>query len=322
MQIPGMCRHFISMIVSFIFSAIVFAFSANENLNVVFLVSGIYLIIYGISVAIDAFSEILLDTGSAKRIKKSVRIALPVFITAMLPGQTIDAFNRYFKTVGQSKGTISQTVLPRAPKHTDLEILIHTGESGLARIGHVDIRYKDMVISYGTYDEHSIKLGGFLCDGVFVFAPFKPYLKNCLEQEHKVLIGFGIELNDDERQQVVSKLDELKSQMIRFYCDYELWEQGKLKEWNHDDFTCKLVRDTGAKLYKTPNGPFRKYVAVNTNCVQLAETIIDASGLDVLAVHGIPTPGTYLDNLNYLFEIGNSMVVNRTIYTGGVNQAL
>ena len=47
---------------------------------------------------------------------------------------------------------------------------------------------------------------------------------------------------------------------------------------------------TGAEIRKVKEGPFATYFALNTNCVQLADTILGPTGLDILAVNGIPTP--------------------------------
>ena len=75
-----------------------------------------------------------------------------------------------------------------------------------------------------------------------------------------------------------------------------------------------MVKATGAKIFKVKSGPFRKYFAINTNCVQLADTIIGPAGLDILRVNAIATPGSYFSMLNEMFERGGTIVTERTIY--------
>ena len=73
----------------------------------------------------------------------------------------------------------------------DMEVLIHLAPSGPAMFGHADVVYRGLVISYGCYDPHNRHLFGTLGDGVVIIAPKDTYIRNCLENENKTLIGFG-----------------------------------------------------------------------------------------------------------------------------------
>ncbi len=320
LKMHGRTRNLLGAIVCIVFAIILFAQPSLSSERAL-LVTGIGLIVYSVNLAIDALSELFLQRDSLPKTKNVTRIPLPTIFTAFLPGRFVQDFNDYFRSTGMSEGSIPQTLEGNSEVQTMLEILVHTGEKGIQNFGHVDLRINDEVLSYGTYDGHSVRFWGLVSDGTFVVAPFEPYIKICVEREDKVLVGFGIALNEDEKASVLAKVKSLEDQFVRFKSDYELWQDGELESWDDNDYACHLVKDAGAKLYKTPKGRFRTYYAVNTNCVKLADEIIEASGLTGLIVHGIPTPGEYLDNLNYLFERGNNAVVSRTIYTGEIAKA-
>ena len=100
-------------------------------------------------------------------------------------------------------------------------------------------------------------------------------------------------------------------------CDAEKIEKGLLpRDKKAKDAASYLWRATGAQIRKVKEGPFSTYFALNTNCVQLADTILGPAGLDILAVNGIPTPGSYYAMLNRQFESGSPVVVTRTVYAG------
>lgn len=48
--------------------------------------------------------------------------------------------------------------------------------------------------------------------------------------------------------------------------------------------------------------------------VKLVDTIVGKTGIDLIKVNGIITPGAYLDYLDRLYDRGDSIVVSRTLY--------
>ena len=61
-------------------------------------------------------------------------------------------------------------------------------------------------------------------------------------------------------------------------------------------------------------GPFKRYFAIASNCVQLADTIIGKAGLDALSKNSLKTPGAYYDLMESMFIRKNSLVVRKTAY--------
>ena len=259
------------------------------RLHTVFIVAGIYLILYSAVLLLDFVSGLFLSNQVGDRIKRKVRIALPTFITAFIPSRLIDDFNRYFATHQNEGGVIRQT-RENAGKKPDLEVFIHLSDVAFGRMGHVDIRLDDTVYSYGCYDHYSNRLFGLVSDGTVAMAPIGPYIRHCLTFENKILVGFGLNITQKERTVVEKQLENLKAVLVPWKSDLEKKREGLPIEGDCTDAASELVKATGASIYKVQSGPFRKYFAINTNCVKLADTIIGPAGLDILRVNAIATP--------------------------------
>lgn len=284
------------------------------RLHTVFTVAGIYLILYAAVLLLDFISGLLLSNQVGDRIKRKVRISLPMFITAFIPSRLIDDFNRYFATHQEEGGMIRQTH-KEAKEKPALEVFIHLSDEAFGRMGHVDIRLDDTVYSYGCYDHYAHRFFGMVSDGTVAVAPARPYLQHCLTFENKVLVGFGLQISTKEREVVERQLQNLKSVLIPWQSDFEKKRQGLPIKGDCTDAASELVKATGASIYKVQSGPFRKYFAINTNCVKLADTIIGPAGLDIMRINAIATPGSYFSMLNEMFERGNTIVTERTIYS-------
>ena len=93
--------------------------------------------------------------------------------------------------------------------------------------------------------------------------------------------------------------------------------------WNHkqdknyknaSSYAGRLYKKTKAKFYKFKSGKYKTYFVLGTNCCFLADDIIGASGMDILSINGIITPGTYYDYLNRSFKRKNSNIIYKEIY--------
>lgn len=54
-----------------------------------------------------------------------------------------------------------------------------------------------------------------------------------------------------------------------------------------------MMTQYGASAYKFSSGKFKTYFVMTTNCVQLVDDVVGATGLDILDNHGFLTPGAY-----------------------------
>ena len=88
----------------------------------------------------------------------------------------------------------------------------------------------------------------------------------------------------------------------------------KLQERKYKDYASNLYKSTNVKFYKFNSGKFKKYFALGNNCSKLADYIIGKSGIDLLKMYGVITPGTYYEYLNREYKKKDSMVISREIY--------
>lgn len=291
------------------------------HMQEVFIVTGIYLILSAFSEFLDFFFELMKWDLVGNKVKRRVRIPLPAMIAAFLPVRLMERFNNYFRTDSSASGKLEvrEENTPETLEENRtccLEAFIHLSRDAVSILGHVDLCFEGTVYSYGCYDYHAHRFGGLVSDGTLAVVEREAYLNHCLTYEKKTLIGFGFALSVPQKEAVKKRIEEIQSLCKPWKSDYEQAQiSGDQKALAAcTDAASALVRETGGKIYKISSGPFRTYFAVNTNCVQLADSIIGRSGIDAVNVNGIPTPGEYYRLLNDLFERTHTIVVSRTVY--------
>lgn len=315
MKVVGKVRHLAVFAISLGFglSLIFNPLSKIEDLT---LLIGLYFIFYGIFIILDFFEELMEWDEVATKIRRRARIPVPLFIAAFIPKKVLSGVNKYFEETdsNSNKYIYSQNKELGKEATVDLEIFIHLKKDGFESFGHVDICYKNYVYSYGCYDHHSDFLGGFVSDGTIAVSEREGYIAHCLEFEKKVLVGYGLTLSEAQKEEVEKSLNHLKSLFIDWKSDYQKMEEGLLPNAEYKDPASELYKATRANIYKLSSGPFKKYFALSTNCVQLADTITGSAGLDALSVKGVITPGNYYSLLNNMFERKNTIVISRNFY--------
>ncbi|MGL4606786.1 MAG: HdeD family acid-resistance protein [Eubacteriaceae bacterium] len=287
----------------------------NEKGGVFALVFGFYLIFFSLNIFGDAFKTLMHANEHAQKAKRHIRIALPAVIAAFLPIKMLNQFNEIVKEDPNEALLFSKD---NSNKKPDLEVYIHTSEGLIPGIGHVDISFEDVVYSYGNYDDSTWKLGGFFADGVLVEMDPEKHIKEALVVEKKILMVYGLVISEEQKKGVEDKLNELKESMVPWESKAEQCEKGEIpgKPEDFKDVSSSVYNDTKARFFKFKKGsPFKTYYVVGTNCVKLADTIVGKSGIDLLRVNGIITPGTYLYYLDSLYERGDSIVVSRKLYS-------
>ncbi|MEG0872854.1 MAG: hypothetical protein RSE00_04270 [Clostridia bacterium] len=271
--------------------------------QVTYIIVGIYFILFGITYLFDSIDS-LIPVEKKREIKKRVRITLPVFIAAFIPKKALEEINEVFNDNDENRVKIvKQNIEP------DIEVFVHIGRKGFGSFGHVDLYFDERVISYGSYDEANIVLFSAIGDGVLFETNKNKYMDFCNEHVEKTLVGFGLKLTNTQKEAIRTKLDEIKS------VTYPWEPEAKLHpEKEYTDYASRLYKATDAKFWKFTGSKFKTYFALNTNCVLLADQLIGASGIDILKISGIITPGTYYDYFNREFERQNSIVVSKNIY--------
>ncbi|MBK5244577.1 MAG: MFS transporter [Eubacteriaceae bacterium] len=278
------------------------------------LIFGIYLILFSFNIFGDALVNLMGSNTGVQKIKKHVRVSLPVVFAAFLPIRMLKKVNKLVEEEPNSLLLLSDKTKKKA---IDLEIYVHTREGLIPGMGHVDICMGDLVYSYGNYDDATWKMGGFFADGVMVEMDRASHIKQALEVEKKILMVYGLALTPEHKKGAQDKLNEIIKELLPWEPLAEQSEKGEIngKPEEYNDVSSQLYKDTGARFYKFRFGnPFRTYYAMGTNCVKLVDTVVGKTGIDLLRINGIITPGAYLDYLDRLYERGDSIVVTRTLY--------
>lgn len=271
---------------------------------------GMYFIIYGGNELTDLFREIMpSDTGN--RIDEQIRLSVPPIVSVIIPPHLLRTLLDKDKEdkAREHFNAIKKDIKP------DMEVMIHLAPNGPAMLGHTDLIYRGFVISYGCYDPHSRRLLGTLGDGVVLIAPRNPYIHNCLMNENKMLVSFGITLNDEQKEKLNKRFIEVFSKFTDFESDEQLKQAGKLYTGECDDYISRVTRTSpGTRFYKVREGRLKTFFVVSSNCVYFMSTILNVIGLNLFDLSGIISPGAYYDFLNKHFKSNKSFVISRTLY--------
>ncbi|MGL6292648.1 DUF308 domain-containing protein [Eubacterium aggregans] len=196
----------------------------------------------------------------------------------------------------------------------NVEILIHLSKKFMESFGHVDLILGDEAISYGNFDGHSYRLEGAISDGVLFRCNRERYLYQSTHHDEKVLYAFKVAFSDEELKQIARNFERMKENMVPWYCDTQLAEQGILPEGDYDDVADVICKGNQAAFYKFTKGTLRTYFAVDTNCVKVADSIFEGTGFDKPAIPGIVTPGAYYEFLMHELEAPGTKVYERVLY--------
>ncbi|PKK38963.1 hypothetical protein ABB02_01776 [Clostridiaceae bacterium JG1575] len=260
---------------------------------------GWYLVLVGLSALIDEITY--LKTEPITNLKRRIRITLPAGLSALLPYQALLAFNRFMAEGQQGE----QLPYVKKEEESDLKVWVHANPKGFGRFGHVDITYKGFNYSYGAYDKFSNRLFGTLGDGVLRVIPHEDYEKAIEKNKDRLAFVYGIHLTNEQRERVESRLQEILSQTVPF--DNRKMEQT-------DAYTQRVNWNHTLKAYKFRGSRFRSYFVFSTNCVQLADAIVGQSGIDIINISGIISPGSYYAFLEQEYRRPHSRVVSKTVY--------
>lgn len=257
----------------------------------------IWVIIYGVFYLIYGLSELVGDKQKDS-LKKKIRLPLPVLVAAIIPELVLKRINKAVEVAPTDLDEIRKT-----DATPDLEVFIHMSPNGFNRMGHVDIFYKNKIISYGNYDKTSERFFTMVGDGILFFANKEKYIPFVMRESQKTLVSFGLNLNKDQLRAIDDKLARIEEDVYRW----------KVEEGT-DSYPQKLQKNAQAKLYKFNKGKFKTYFVLGTNCVLLADELIGSSGLDIVKMNGIITPGSYYDCLDREFLSRRNLVISKKIY--------
>lgn len=280
-------------------------FSPVSKLDVFLKCFSFYVLLLGGTFVYDFIANIL-SLKTRNRLKRKIRVTLPKVVEAVIPYAVMREINR---NLDVKKNYCYSYCYDKRNETSDLEILIHTSNRGFNRMGHIDIYFEGKVMSYGNYDEGSRFCRDVFGDGVlFVTDKKEEYINFCIDNSKKTIFDFGIKLTERQKKQVRKRIDELLSNTT-------FWDYKSDKKYNHGrSYAAKLYRKTGATFYKFKKGKYKLYFILGTNCCFLVDDVVGNSGMDILSINGVITPGTYYDFLNRELNLKNSNVISKEIY--------
>ncbi len=309
-HLPGWIHSLIFLIGDGLMAAILL-WRPNEFPQLVNVVVGCYFIIYGGNVLLDFIREII-PASRKEQWDHYFQLALPPFLAAWIPPTLLHTIlNKDQDIQARADFAMIKQEIP-----IDLEVFVHMALKGPAMMGHVDLAYRGFMFSYGCYDPHERRWLGTMGDGVLLVAPKKEYIENCLNNENKVLVSFGIVMNEARKQAFNQRLLETFDELEDFHSDEELMRANKPIKGDGSDYLSRVTRNVSdAHFYKYRSGKFKTFFVLSSNCVFFIRHLLGSIGLNLLELSGVVSPGSYFDFLNKQFKSNKSFVISRRIYT-------
>ena len=289
-------------------------FSPIKNLDNVLVILGVYILLLGINYLVD-FIGFIMPPHVKHKVRRRVRISLPALVEAIIPYTVLSEINYLIDKDNYDNFVFEEKKNDIEP---DMEVFVHTSKRGFNRTGHVDLYYKGQVLSYGSYDDSSLKFFSMIGDGVVFTTSRDKYIPFCIEHSKKTIFAFGLKLTDKQKEKIDLAIDNIFKDLVDWESPYQVaLKKSKRKNINQNkykDYASRLYQATNAKFYKFNRGKWKKYFVVGNNCCRLADYIVGKSGIDLLKMYGVITPGAYYEYLNREFKKKNSMVISRKIY--------
>ena len=293
-------------------------FSPIKNIDNVLIILGIYILLLGINYIVD-FIGFTIPIHVKNRFRRHIRISLPALVEAVIPYTVLSEINYLIDKDSYDDFIFEEKKNDVEP---DLEVFVHTSTRGFNRTGHVDLYYKNKVLSYGGYDDSSLRFFKMIGDGVVFTTSRDKYIPFCIEHSKKTIFAFGLKLTDRQKEEIDKAIENIFKDLVDWQSPYQEALNDakkrnlkrKVKQNKYKDYASRLYQTTNAKFYKFTKGKWKKYFVVGNNCCKLADYIVGKSGIDLLKMYGVITPGAYYEYLNREFKKKNSMVISRKIY--------
>ena len=175
----------------------------------------------------------------------------------------------------------------RTARYRQLEIMVHASRHGFGIAGHVNISTRIKFTIMVTMIQIP-GICGAIGDGVLAIADKEKFIEASMAAG-ETLFEFVVALSEPQKKRLEEKLSEIEKNLVPWILETESQKKG---------FGGFIQRRADAELYKFSQGKFKNYYVFGTNCVLLSDEIIGTSGLDLFAMVGFLTPGTYFAYLN------------------------
>ncbi len=260
-----------------------------QNRLIINIQMGSYIIVYGII-------EILVSVQGLLGHHVQLKLSAPVLYSAILPPVVVSGLKKHTRDE-QDKPYIGPT------KGNRISVYMHVKDYGFNRLGHIDLGYNGSIYSYGSYDEDNRSKHSIYGDGVLICGSESDFIN--FSVDHRTIVyQYIIELTEFEARAIEERLKDLLSDTYYF--------ENPGKKGAH--LTNLQEQSDFYSFYKFHNQPYKTYNLFTTNCVMLANVILESSGLKLFQLSGIITPGTYYSFLEELI-ISQKVPIKKIIHT-------
>ena len=253
---------------------------------------GIYIIVYGFVQIISSAKVLMGD-------KLSIRLSTPVFLAAFLPPILVRNVHEMKKKFPEHFNEPVEKTLG-----THISVYIHVKDYGYNRLGHIDLGYNGVIYSYGAHDPKNRAFSSLFGDGVLIVGSELEFVNFSVEHLTTVY-QYIIKLTAEECLKIEERIQGLYDNTTHF--EVPVGVSSHLKDLKKYSKTFSFY-----KFYKEP---FKTYNLFTTNCVMLSDYILESSGLKLMQLSGVITPGTYYNYLNNMLGKEGSVVIERRIHT-------
>lgn len=281
------------------------AFTASETHLNILTIMGAYIILIGLTFIQDG-RRVFISKYYENRIRRGIRFPLPILLSVLLPHQALNKINRFLENE-LITDDMHQQYRNRHENSQDIdsfEIMVHASRHGFGIAGHVNISYQNKVYNYGNHDTDSRYMRGAIGDGVLAIADKEKFIEASMAAG-ETIFEFVVALSQPQKKRLEEKLAELEKKLVPWTLETESQRKG---------FGGFIQRRADAELFKFSQGKFKNYYVFGTNCVLLSDEIIGTSGLDLFAMVGFLTPGTYFAYLNSEYKKDGSIVIDRKVH--------
>ncbi len=311
-QLPGAVYRLLIGLISILIAVfMITGRNLSIKTNVMSIIAGLYFLFYGI---LGLLFHISMIYRQYRPDSPSWSYSAPVLLSAFFPYEVYLSIRRLELE--------SQLSVNKSPDPADLNVYIYMKGKGPEILGHIDISYNGIILSYGNHNPESRKLAGTLGDGILIRSKEAPFLQESITTENKTVIGYGIRLTETQKKALEERIQDLLSRSEPWYCAAAKAHQKGEDMSPYRDYASRVYKETFCDMYRFTVGKFRTYFISSTNCVLLADALIRNNDLNLVRLNGLVTPGAYLSFLNTEYLKPDSPVISRTLYKAGVHEPM
>lgn len=272
--------------------------SGIDNFFLINLQVGVYLMIFGFTQLLSTYRIVIRD-------ELGIRMRLPIIFTALLPSILAKRLNDNYEEMQEFvREKVDETL------GDYISIYIYVKDHGYNRMGHIDIGYNGAIYSYGCYDPFERVKTQAYGAGILIVGSEAEFVQYCID-DNTTVIRYLCKLTPQQRDIVEMQISKLMNDA--YFYDYPLKRSGAR------DSYLGFLKESGVKVdfYKFNSGAFKTYNVFTTNCVIMVDFVLQATGMHLLHLSGVITPGTYYEYLNRNLNKPGSIVIKKEIYRKG-----